>query len=61
MESLHDNMEGEESISSQQDEAKIIAMYHLDDTLIFDENLEFKGHVEDETPPWYKTTCGIDD
>ena len=60
MDSLHDNVEGEESIISQQGEVEIIAMSHLDDTFIFDEKLEFKEHVKDQTPACYKKTCGMD-
>ena len=45
---LHDNLEGGESPSSQQDEAEAAAMSHLDDRLGFAEELELEGHVEDD-------------
>lgn len=53
---LHDNLEGEEIPSSQQDEAEVTTMAHLDDTLIFAEKLELNGHVEDDAPAWYRKT-----
>lgn len=47
---LHDNLEGEESPSSQQDEAEVTAMSHLDDSLGSAERLELEGHVENDAP-----------
>jgi hypothetical protein len=47
---LRDNLEGGESPSSQQDEAEVAAVCHLDDTLGSAEKLELEGHVEDDAP-----------